>query len=412
MWRIHNYSCIDAALRCARVSKLLFNINDLALILVATACLMHALALFIHRTHTAKILLALFLCCTAARALDTLFYWSTAVKAELMPLAPHIFFVLKVSFFIEPVLLYFFTRSVIYFDQKITRIDMLHFIPALIFACAVPFIYHTLGAKLPEALLDYQILDNNWIFSAAISWAKVSYVLYAAISFRLLLAHRSRLQDTTSNTEGIDANWLMLLVGGFLVLWSYRGFGQIFTQFGFHWIPDILGVSANWLMFLLINTLVFLGLTRAANVKQQSTRDILHHEPPAHFTEEQIARLEKVMRTKKAYLDPELSLEQLSTMTSLPQKLLSAIINRHMGRNFFEYVNYYRVLHAKALLESSNNSLSMLDIMAESGFNSKSAFNRFFKKFSDRTPTQYKAMMAASPTSAEPILPPRGIEGH
>ena len=87
----------------------------------------------------------------------------------------------------------------------------------------------------------------------------------------------------------------------------------------------------------------------------------------------------------------DLTLEELSKITSIPQRTLSAIINRHHHKNFFEYINEHRVERAAELLLDKTLNLSVLDIMEEAGFNSKSAFNRFFKKSKGMTPTQFKS---------------------
>jgi AraC-like DNA-binding protein len=68
---------------------------------------------------------------------------------------------------------------------------------------------------------------------------------------------------------------------------------------------------------------------------------------------------------------------------------ISAAINRDAGQNFFDYINSYRVQKAASILASRNNKTSMLDVMADAGFNSKSTFYRAFKKFMDMTPTDY-----------------------
>jgi len=71
---------------------------------------------------------------------------------------------------------------------------------------------------------------------------------------------------------------------------------------------------------------------------------------------------------------------------SLP---LSQIINESKNINFYDYVNSYRISEAKDLL-SSNCDKTILEILYEVGFNSKSAFNTAFKKFTSVTPSKYK----------------------
>ena len=70
------------------------------------------------------------------------------------------------------------------------------------------------------------------------------------------------------------------------------------------------------------------------------------------------------------------------------------IINRHFNRNFFEFVNYYRIEEAKKMLRDQDSmDKSVLNIMLDVGFNSKAAFNTFFKKFVGLTPSQYRKKM-------------------
>ena len=96
------------------------------------------------------------------------------------------------------------------------------------------------------------------------------------------------------------------------------------------------------------------------------------------------------MEENKIFLDAEITLEQLAERVELPVRQVSNIINRHFKKNFYEYVNFYRVEQAKVLLLQADQQASMLDVMADAGFNSKSAFNRYFKKFVNMTPTEFR----------------------
>jgi len=98
------------------------------------------------------------------------------------------------------------------------------------------------------------------------------------------------------------------------------------------------------------------------------------------------------MRTEKPFLAHILTLERLAKQLSMPQRTLSNAINRHFNQNFFEFVNHYRVEEAKTLLaDPEHKSKTMIDVMADCGFNSKATFNTFFKKIVGSTPSQYRA---------------------
>jgi AraC-like DNA-binding protein len=71
--------------------------------------------------------------------------------------------------------------------------------------------------------------------------------------------------------------------------------------------------------------------------------------------------------------------------------IVSQIINSEFGKNFYDFVNYYRVEECKKMLaDNSYSSKTILEIAYECGFNSKSVFNNSFKKLTGKTPSDYK----------------------
>ncbi len=67
------------------------------------------------------------------------------------------------------------------------------------------------------------------------------------------------------------------------------------------------------------------------------------------------------------------------------------MINRHFQKNFFEFINGYRIDEAKKLLANEKyEKVTIIEIMAQVGFNSKATFNTFFKKLVGVTPSQYR----------------------
>ena len=104
-----------------------------------------------------------------------------------------------------------------------------------------------------------------------------------------------------------------------------------------------------------------------------------------------VDELQEHMKTKKPYLEPELTLEQLAVRLSLRPKILSQVINESLGQNFFDFVNRYRIEDAKKLLANPpDKKMTVLEVLYEVGFNSKSSFNTLFKKNTGLTPSEYK----------------------
>ncbi len=99
------------------------------------------------------------------------------------------------------------------------------------------------------------------------------------------------------------------------------------------------------------------------------------------------------MHSDKPYLDPGLTLSQLASQINISSHHLSRIINEKFELNFFEYINQFRVEEVKARIKDPKfQNFSLLGIALDSGFNSKSAFNRIFKKFTKHTPSHYKSI--------------------
>jgi AraC-like DNA-binding protein len=103
------------------------------------------------------------------------------------------------------------------------------------------------------------------------------------------------------------------------------------------------------------------------------------------------ARLEAYLETEQPFLNPELSLQKLAKEIGFSVHHLSQLINEHYQMNFYKFVNSYRINWAKALLtDPERRQESILSIAFDSGFNSKTSFNRIFKEFVGTTPSKYK----------------------
>ena len=90
-------------------------------------------------------------------------------------------------------------------------------------------------------------------------------------------------------------------------------------------------------------------------------------------------------------MNPLLTINKLGRAISISPRDLSQIINESLGVDFVEYVNSYRVKEAKRYLtDTSNRNRSILDVLLDLGFNSKSVFNRVFKKHTGMTPSAFK----------------------
>ena len=105
----------------------------------------------------------------------------------------------------------------------------------------------------------------------------------------------------------------------------------------------------------------------------------------------QFERVNAFVRNENLFLDPYLSLDTLAAKSELSSGYLSSLINKHSSHNFSDYINEFRVDHAKRLINDPEfNEYTVLSIGLESGFNSKSTFYKAFKKFTGMTPLEFR----------------------
>ena len=101
-------------------------------------------------------------------------------------------------------------------------------------------------------------------------------------------------------------------------------------------------------------------------------------------------KLLQYFQKEKPYLNPEFNMSLLSDKLKVPKHHLTEVLNKHLGKNFFQFVNEYRVAAVKKQLDKPNNPYSIEAIGYECGFNSKSTFFSVFKSLSGQTPKNYQ----------------------
>lgn len=100
--------------------------------------------------------------------------------------------------------------------------------------------------------------------------------------------------------------------------------------------------------------------------------------------------IDQGMKEERWFENPLLNLGELAQKLNLTSNKLSWLINEQLGKNFNEYINTCRLQHFKAMaLNPKTSHLTILEIAYESGFNSKSVFNAFFKKQVGMTPKSW-----------------------
>lgn len=101
-------------------------------------------------------------------------------------------------------------------------------------------------------------------------------------------------------------------------------------------------------------------------------------------------QLELLIRKEKPYLEPQLTLPELATQMHISLHLLSKVINDGYDKNFHDFINSYRIEEFKLLIiKPKYKNQTILAVALDAGFNSKTAFNRAFKKLTNSTPREF-----------------------
>lgn len=304
--------------------------------------------------------------------------------------------------------LYLYTSTLTQGMKKFNRNDLLHFVPFAVFviylAIASLFPEYSVGIRLDH--VDMQIEQPPFFVFLLIVTA-ISGPVYFILSIRKVRKYRKKYMDNFSTIEQLNVNWLKILLYIFGIIWS-----ALFAIAVIHHVFHIASMSfcINGL-FLSLSAFILLagyfGLIQKDvfthfNDLHEESEKVNGDSTPAKEADSAIAmeseeieiQVDKIahhMQQEKPYLNPQLSLPLLSSELNIPVHQLSKIINEKFGCNFFDFINNYRVQEVKEKLSDEKyDNFSLLGIAFDSGFNSKSTFNRIFKKETGKTPSEYK----------------------
>ena len=155
--------------------------------------------------------------------------------------------------------------------------------------------------------------------------------------------------------------------------------------------PDVFRAPENIFADVSVNSLVAIPLP--INNLQSKTDEITAEEQvdaPIENLEVEVEKVSVYMESMKPYTNPKLTLGELSNGLVLPPYQLSKIINNGFGKNFFDFINTYRIEEFKKRVDAPQfRNHTLLSIAFDVGFNSKTAFNRSFKKITNQTPSSF-----------------------
>lgn len=235
-----------------------------------------------------------------------------------------------------------------------------------------------------------------YIFNIIVNFFPIFYLVGSLIGqLKLVNNYHRQLFDNFSEVTGKKLYWLKNLIYFLFIfagIWTLVMVGIIIIGKRSSIFPLLWIVTCGILCWLAYFVILRRDVFAIPIFKNQS--DTTEKQTLSDKTDEHYQKLLQLMQEEKLYHDAELSMDTLAEKTQLSNGYLSRIINQKEGKNFYDFVNSYRVAEVKANLNHPDFAhYSILGIGLEAGFKSKSTFNAVFKKMTGMTPSAYKKTM-------------------
>jgi AraC-like DNA-binding protein/xanthosine utilization system XapX-like protein len=288
-------------------------------------------------------------------------------------------------------LFYLYIRAMTAADRRWTPADVFHAVPFLLGMLAYgAYLRSPVGGPASPGLIGW-VVRYPWLAVTILSTLQT--VVYVASVIRLLRGYSERIKATYSTIDRINLAWLRRRLAIYAAIWVVAL--AMIAAAGFEGrAPGLFMQIVAFLTALNIFATGYRAMRQSEIVLGPAETKPGRRYERSSLTPENAAlyktRLLELMERKKPYLDPEITLPKLAVALEIPVAHLSRVINEHLGRNFFEFINHYRVEEAKRRMTGPGAGDKLITVALDCGFNSLATFNRVFKELAGRTPSEYR----------------------
>ncbi len=303
-------------------------------------------------------------------------------------------------FFLYGPVLYFYVQGVVYRDFAFKKRHIIHLLPYLLYTSYLTYHVFLLDAATQSEIA--QKVDTMglpaWIYVVGIL-PYLHIVAYLWFSRHTILQYQTVIREKFSSVDSINLEWLSFMVKAFAAITVFALVHNVVPVFGdvfSHYSSLILLLIIS---FLFVNRVLVKALNQPAifsGIAQEETEKYASSNLKEEALEEHKTQIEELLRGERLYLQPDLTSQDLAEQLDISTKTLSQVINQGFGKSFFDLVNTYRCEEVQRLLQGPDEKITIIEAMYQSGFNSKSSFNKEFKKLTGQTPSEFKKSVKMS----------------
>ncbi|MBA4317626.1 MAG: hypothetical protein C0412_04420 [Flavobacterium sp.] len=279
---------------------------------------------------------------------------------------------------------------------------LLHFLPFFLFHLYLSPFYILNHTEKLQKINEYLTTIQPDLLAIGIL-KPVHGLLYTILSLRVLAKFYEKMKNSYSNLDRLKFNWLRYLLTGTSIVWCVVAVSIVYDSLlpgGYPENFDIIYIFISILIYAIgygaLNQPEVFNKTEIDEINTVSSESSAKDKyEKSSLGDDDIENIKNnlllLMNNKKLYLNSEITLTQLAGELNVTNHNLSETINKAFNKNFYDFINTYRVEEFKTRIKNPEYSnYSLLAVAFDSGFSSKSSFNTIFKKYTNQTPSEYK----------------------
>ena len=273
--------------------------------------------------------------------------------------------------------------------QRFAGLDYLHLLPFVGFVISMAIshgldVFSISGAQATKLV---NLISISNLFAVLLLLSVPVYIAWS------LVVMRRAGQVLQSPVQSSRFRWIWAFIAGLGVIWIVAMAAAVLSQRQLA-PPHMI----FWALTIVVYVLGYLGLTRSTVFTAPEFETLQNELQPKYLksglkADDAGALYENLIAhvdSERAYLEPDISLGTLARDLSASTNHVSQVINEFDQCNFHDFINARRVAEACRRLQESRDA-NLLELAMDVGFNSKSSFNRAFRKFAGATPSEYLA---------------------